>query len=300
MADNLTGIFPVLQTPFTASGEVDRDSLVRQVQFCASAGCHGVVYPVLGSEFQFLTTAERTQMVTEVVGAAAGRLPVVAGVAGASAPIAEEHARSAAAANVDAVIALPPYIAAASREEIVDYYTRVATAAAVPVFIQHSHAGMDAALLARLLREVEQIRYIKEEMHPSAHQISAVLAQVGSECSGVFGGAHGRWMLSELRRGASGFMPAVEAADVHVRIWETYQRGDEAGARRLFNALLPLINLTLILGLRVCKEVLVRRGVIATAAMRQPGCMHLDADDQAELDRILEDLAPLMPSVAQA
>jgi len=37
----------------------------------------------------------------------------------------------------------------------------------------------------------------------------------------------------------------------------------------------------------------VRRGVIATARMRQPGCVALDAEDHRELDRILDDLEPL-------
>ena len=191
------------------------------------------------------------------------------------------------------MIALPPYIAAGSREEIKDYYTGVAQAAGRPVFVQHTHAGMDASFLQVLLEEVEHISYIKEEMQPSAHHISAVLEKTGDVCLGVFGGAHGRWMLSELHRGASGFMPATEAVDVHMRIWEAYQTGDEARAREIFNRLLPLINLIGLLGLRVCKEVLVRRGVFASAALRMPGAMTLDAEDERELEIILEGLRPL-------
>ena len=69
--------------------------------------------------------------------------------------------------------------------------------------------------------------------------------------------------------------------------------GDEAGARRIFNCLLPMINFLLLLGLPACKEILVRRGVIAAAGMRTPGSLALDAEDQRELDVILEDLRPL-------
>lgn len=291
MEDRLEGIFPVLQTPFDSAGRVDAADLARQVRFCLAAGCHGLVYPVLGSEFQFLTGGERRKLVETVIHAAGGRVPVVVGVAGASAPIASEHASHAAAAGADAVIALPPH-PSSSREELVEYYSRIA-AAGVTVFIQHSHPGMDAGLLAHLVRTIGPVQYIKEEMHPSAHHISAVLDSVGPECRGVFGGAHGRWMLSELQRGASGFMPAAEATDVHVGIWEAYRRGDHELARQLFNALLPLINLVLLLGLRVCKEVLVRRGVMGTAAMRQPGSTLLDDKDIEELEAVLSDLRPL-------
>ena len=87
------------------------------------------------------------------------------------------------------------------------------------MFIQHTHGGMSATFLQELLRDIEHVRYLKEEMQPSAHQISAVLAG-GSPWEGVFGGGHGRWMLSEMQRGAHGFMPATEAVDVHVQVWD--------------------------------------------------------------------------------
>jgi len=293
MDDVMRGIFPVLQTPVSPDGELDAKSLEREVAFCIEAGAHGLVFPVLGSEFQFLTEGERHRLVEVVIGEAAGQVPVVVGVAGPIAAAAVEHARHAARAQADAVIALPPHIAPGSQEEILDYYRKIAQAAGRPVFIQHSHAGMDPSFLRRLLQEVEHVSYVKEEMAPSAHNISGVLDQVGEACLGVFGGGHGRWMLSELRRGASGFMPAAEVVDVHVQIWDAYQAGDEAGARRLFNQLLPHINLLLLLGLKVCKEVLVRRGVIASAAMRMPGAQSLDPEDEWELDQILQDLQPL-------
>jgi len=293
MAERFEGVFPVLQTPVGEQGEILIDDLRREVDFCVQAGARGLVFPVLGSEFQFLTDTERRQLVEVVVKQAAGRIPVVAGAAGTVWQVAAEHARHAAGAGADAVIALPPYLSGGTRAEIRQYYEAVARAAGIPVFIQHSQAGMDAALLSELLTEVEHIRYIKEEMHPSAHQISAVVKGAGANCWGVFGGAHDRWMLSELRRGATGFMPAVEAVDVHAQVWEAWQAGDEKKARQIFNQLLPLINFILIMGLPVCKEVLVRRGVFRSAAMRTPGTLGLDAEDQRELDAILEGVRPL-------
>jgi dihydrodipicolinate synthase/N-acetylneuraminate lyase len=293
MNNHLRGIFPVLQTPIDAQGQLDTVSLQSEVAFCIAAGAHGVVYPVLGSEFQFLSDRERQQMAGLVIQAAAGLVPVVVGVAGASAAIAVEHAAQAAQSGASALIALPPYISAGSPEEVLGYYQAISQAAPLPIFVQNSAPGLSPAMLLRLLREVENVRYIKEEMTPSAHHISAVVAEVGQDCWGVFGGAFGRWMLSELRRGASGFMPAAEVTDVYVQIWDTFQAGDEAAARHIFNRLLPLINLLLLLGLPVCKEVLVRRGVIRTAGMRTPGSLVLDADDHRELSIILDDLRPL-------
>jgi dihydrodipicolinate synthase/N-acetylneuraminate lyase len=291
--DSLRGIFAVVQTPLDQRGELDVDSLKREIAFCITAGAHGVVFPVLGSEFQFLSDRERQHLVEVVVGAAGGQIPVVAGVAGSSTPVAVEHAAHAKRVGADAVIALPPYIAGASRDEILDYYRAISDASGLPIFIQNSLPGLDPAFLMRLIREVEHVHYIKEEANPSAHNISAVVNTLGSECRGVFGGAWGRWMMSEMRRGASGFMPSVEIVDIHVQIWNAFQAGDEAGARQIYNRLLPLINLTFLLGLRLCKEILVRRGVIETARMRTPGTFELDEEDYRELDTILADLRPL-------
>ncbi len=293
MSEKLRGIFPVLQTPLTARGALDEASLRREVAFSIRAGAHGMVYPVLGSEFQFLSDRERQRMVEVVVGEAAGQIPVVVGVAGASAAIAVEHASHAARVGATAVIALPPFIARPTPEEAFAYYQAIAEAAERPVFIQNSSPGQSPEALARLVREVPNVRYIKEEAHPSAHHISALVQRLGDACDGVFGGALGRWMISEMRRGAVGFMPAAEVTDVYVQVWDAFQAGDEAEARRVFNRLLPEINLAGMLGMRVCKEVLVRRGVIDTAMMREPGCLSLDKEDYRELDAILADLSPL-------
>lgn len=293
MSKTLRGIFPVLQTPLTDDDEPDLDSMKRQVNFCIEAGAHGMVYPVLGGEFQFLKEGERHLMVEVVVKEARGRTPVVVGVAGANKEEAVIHARHAAGVNADAVVALPPQAGSGSSEEIREYYEAIADAARRPVFIQHTHAGMEVPLILSLLEEVEHISYVKEERQPSAHQISALLKSVGDSCLGVFGGAHGRWMLSEMRRGASGFMPAAEATDIHVQIWDAFQSGDEATARRIFNQLLPQINLINLLGLRVCKEILVRRGVLRGTAMRSPGATSLDDEDERELEVIMEGLRPL-------
>ena len=297
MTATFRGIYAVLQTPVSANGELDEDSLRREVAFDIRAGAHGLVFPVLGGEFQYLADHERRRLAEVVVGEAAGQIPVVIGVAAPVAAIAAEHARHAAQIGADAVIALPPYLSAGSTDEVLAYYRAISQAAQRPVFVQNAAPGLSPALISRLLREVEHVHYIKEEMSPSAHNISAVLSTADAECWGVFGGALGRWMLSEMRRGACGFMPAAEVPDVYAQIWDAFQAGDEPKARAIFNLLLPLINLEMLLGMQVCKEVLVRRGVIRTANMRTPGGIALDADDRRELDTILADLSPLLRKV---
>ncbi|MCZ6634452.1 MAG: dihydrodipicolinate synthase family protein [bacterium] len=293
MSDPIRGILPVLQTPLNEDGTFDAESMKRQVDFCVAAGAGGLVYPVLGGEFQYLSDRERQHWVEVVVVATDGRVPVIVGVAGTNTSVAVELAAHAKGVGADAVIGMPPYLARGGQDEVRAYYEAISDAGGLPIFVQNAGVGMAPAALVRLLKEVEQVTYIKEEASPSAHHISEIVREAGEHCRGVFGGAWCRWMISEMRRGASGFMPGATVVDVHVDIWNAFQDGDEARAREWFNQLLPLTNLTQILGLPLVKEVLVRRGMFQTAGMRMPGTVKMDDEDYRELGAVLTDLEPL-------
>src|ERR1039457_6656811 len=55
----LRGIFPIAQTPFTASGKLDLDALAEEVRFVHRCRAHGFVWPQLASEYSTLSEAER-------------------------------------------------------------------------------------------------------------------------------------------------------------------------------------------------------------------------------------------------
>jgi dihydrodipicolinate synthase/N-acetylneuraminate lyase len=284
MAEPFRGIFPALQATFDNHGDIDLESMGRQVAFNITCGCHGLVFPVMGGEVMFLSEAERRRFVEVVVGTASGQVPVVVGVSAPVTSIAVEYARHAARTGADGVIAIPAYPDAGSREYIHDYYRSIAEAAQMPLFVQHTGGSLNAALIAELIRDIDWARYVKEETSPSGHSITAALTAVDEHCHGVFGGASGQWMVPEMRRGAAGFVPHAHVTDIFVQVWDAFQGGDEAGARAIFECLEPMESLLGMVGQRLCKEVLVRRGVIATATMRQPGAAELDAYDWHEFD----------------
>lgn len=296
MSDHWTGIFTIPQTPFDDSGQMDEESLRREVDFCIRAGAHGLVAPVVASEFYVLTDEERLRMPHILVEEAGGRVPVIVGVAGASRVQGALYSREARSAGADGVIAMPPYILKGDQTAIFAYYEAISEAAQLPVFIQNAPPPLGSSLspsfMLRMCREIEHVQYIKEETLPTGHFISAVLDAAGPEVAGVFGGAAARWMLPELERGAAGFMPACQFTDIYVQIWDRWQAGDREGARTLFDKLLPLINYEGMLSVSLVKEVLVRRGVINTARIRRPDGAALDDHDFQELERSLERLAP--------
>ena len=230
-----------------------------------------------------------------VAALSSGWLAVVAGVAAPSRAVASSLAKSAAEAGADALVAMPPYISPASLEQVMDYFRAMADASGLPIMVQHARmVPLPPAFLVRLLTEIDEVKYIKEEREPSAHNLTQVIRDVGDECLGIFGGGHGRWMMSEMERGSSGFMPAAQTLDLYVKTWDAFQSGDKVEARRLYDAHLPLINQLILVGLQVCKEVLVRRGVFENNLMRMPGAVQMDEGDHRELDEIMGNLMPYL------
>jgi 4-hydroxy-tetrahydrodipicolinate synthase len=290
------GIFVIVVTPFTDAYELDEASLRKQVRFCIEAGAHGLVGPANASEFTTLSDDERRRWIEIVALEASGQVPVVAATTSGHALPAVALSRFAQQVGADAIMAMPPHILHPDAAGCYEYYKALGAAVDIPIFIQNYIAPvgtpMSAALLARMCQELQHVDYIKEETLPEPRQISATIAAAGDKCKGVFGGQGGIYLLDEYRRGAVGNMPACQATDVHVAIWRMLEAGDEAGARKLFNQLLPLINFERLYGVAVYKEVLYRRGVIQSRTCRAPG-QFLDDDDRAELDAILREVEPL-------
>jgi dihydrodipicolinate synthase/N-acetylneuraminate lyase len=291
------GVFAIPPTPFTDDGGVDYEGLNRCVDFCVAAGAHGIVAPVNASEFWTLTDDERKAVAQTIIARTAGRAMTMIGVQGTSIPHAVLFAKHAQSIGADSVIAMPPYVRTASPAMIIAYYTALNEAIDIPICIQnHDPPGgtrMTPEFVARLVNELEHVVYIKEETYPPQQAITAELALCGESLGGVMGGIAGRYLLEEYARGGCGTMPACEVADVHVQVWEALEAGDDRTARDLMNALLPLLNYEAMYGAAVYKEVLRRRGVIASNYMRSHAGNPLDAANGRELDALLADLRPL-------
>jgi dihydrodipicolinate synthase/N-acetylneuraminate lyase len=138
---SLAGILPVLQIPFTPANPVDvvdESALRQEVDFCIAGGVHGLVVPALASEFMVLTDDERRLVVEVAIDQAAGRVPVVANVAGTSTSAALTFTRHAREAGATALMALPPYVRRPTMDSVFTYYAAIAEEAGLPVIVQNA------------------------------------------------------------------------------------------------------------------------------------------------------------------
>jgi 4-hydroxy-tetrahydrodipicolinate synthase len=223
-------------------------------------------------------------------------------VIGVSAPNkfeAAEYAQHAAACGAPGILTLPQMDMNPTDPAMMEeYLSHICKCCELPLIVQTSYPGVPSAVspgfLINLSRRYPQIQYVKEEqlgMGPLPWRISEYVRK----CTGSlkpFGGAGARNLLNELRRGSFGTMPGAGFADVHVCIWNLFQRGLYLEAREVFAKMLMMAVLEQVTGYVLQKEILRRRGIFMTTVMRSTRRVLMDEDDLKELDDIFLALQP--------
>jgi dihydrodipicolinate synthase/N-acetylneuraminate lyase len=299
----LSGVLPILPTIFTASGALDEPGTRRVLEYIVAAGARGVVFPGLASEYETLSREERLHM-TRLLGQwLGGRTPFIVGASATTTEDAIAFAAAGAKAGAAAAMVLTPKVYSDDLAAMRDFYRAVYDGAGLDIMLQNAPAPMGVGLpldkVAELARAVDGVRYVKEEAPPSGQRITKLTELAGDSLLAVFGGAGARYVIDELTRGAKGTMPACEITELHVAMFDRFHRGDEAGARDLFERTLPLLNMQAIFRWRLTKAVLQKRGLIESTFVRAPG-PELDRYDRVELDALLERLSDLLPLEAVA
>lgn len=131
----LHGVLPVLQTPFTDQGEIDRTVLVREIDWAFETGADGVVVAMV-SEILRLGYRRRRELVELVCQAAQGRGFCVVSVGAESIAEAVEFARHAEEHRASAVMAIPPVATGLGDAATREYFAAIAGSISLPLVVQ--------------------------------------------------------------------------------------------------------------------------------------------------------------------
>src|SRR6478672_542890 len=130
------GVFPVVPTTFTESGELDLPSQMRCVDFMIDAGSNGLCILANFSEQFVLSDDEREVLTAAILDHVAGRVPVIVTTTHFGTRICAERSRHAQAAGAAMVMVMPPYHGATirvSEEKIFEFYAGVSQAIGIPI-----------------------------------------------------------------------------------------------------------------------------------------------------------------------
>lgn len=292
----LSGVFPVVPTPFSGDGSVDEAAFLRLVDFALESGVDGLVFPGMASEVETLTPEERGALVAALGRHLEGRIPFIAGASDADPAQAAARAEEGRRAGARAAMIMAPHALGRDPARQAEFFREVAERTELPIMLQNAPAPMGAGLspeeVAAVVERVPAIRFVKEETLPCGQNVSVIMSRVGERLDGVFGGAGARYVIDELARGAAGTMPAIELADIHAALVRAWRRGDRATARRLYRESLPMLVFQAVFRVRATKEILQRRGLLESTLARAAG-PKLDAHDVRELDALVSDALSL-------
>lgn len=238
------GTFTALVTPFTTSGELDRDALKALVERQIAAGITGLVPVGTTGESPTLTNDEHHEVIRLVVEQAAGRVPVIAGCGSNNTAEALEHTRVAKEVGAQASLHVAGYYNKPSATGFMRHFRLIADRVDLPLIVYN--------IPGRTGKNIDNETMLSLAVHPNIVGVK--------EASGDF-----KQIMDLLRRRPEGFtvlsgddeitLPIMALGgngvisvtsnllpEKMVALVERMRAGDGAGARAVHYQLLPVIT----------------------------------------------------------
>src|SRR5580658_372849 len=292
--ESARGVYVISATPFTDAGAMDWASTDRLMDFYLDCGVDGVTILGAMGEAPKLSESEAEAFVTRVLTRIAGRVPVIVGVSSPGLKLLADFARRAMDLGAAGVM-VSPATGLKTDDQIHGYVaSAVGELGTIPVVLQDypqlTQVFMSASLVNRCFADFPTLKMLKHEEAPGLRKLSQVRAADAARGRriSILVGNGGIHLPQELARGADGAMTGFAFPEMLVEVCRRFAAGDAEGAEDVYDAFLPVVRHEQQpgIGLALRKETLRRRGILASARTRAPGPA-LDADDQAELGRLL-------------
>lgn len=242
----LRGVLPALVTPLHRDGGVDEPAIHRLVEHVLAGGVHGLL--ALGStgEVASLIQAARRQVLAAVVKAAAGRVPVICGVAQTTLADATAEISAAAELGAAAVLVAPPYYYPIDQPTVLGFYRSLAKTSTLPILVynipQNTKVVAEPATVSALAHEGSVVG-IKDSSRDFEYFESVSLATRDLPDFRIFTGSD-TMLLASMAMGGAGTIcgGANVAPGWVVKIFDDFERGDLAAARTHQDSLFQLIQ----------------------------------------------------------
>jgi 4-hydroxy-tetrahydrodipicolinate synthase len=269
----LTGVIPILATPFHDNESLDLPSLERLIEFAAELKVTAVTLLGVLGESNRLTDAERNCLIHMAIKAGGTVTPVIVGCSHTGTAATAALVEDAMSLGAAAVMIAPSRQPVPNDNVVFDYYARIAETGA-PIVLQDHPAStevhMRADLILRIAAELPGIVCIKGEAVPSPSKIAAIKAGLKRDIP-VLTGLGGLYGFFDFERGSDGFNTGFAFPEVLLAMVERQRAGDIDGVWAIYRRYLPLMVFEQQPGLAIRKEILRRRGTIACGRVRHPG-----------------------------
>lgn len=245
MTCNWRGVFPALTTQFHDDQSLNIEGTARHLEAMIQAGIHGVV--LLGSvgENTAHEYEEKLTVLREMKAVAAGRIPVLTGVAEYTTALACRYVRDAEKIGLDGLMVLPGMVYKSDLREAITHFRAVAASTGLPVMIYNNPVsyGVDVPPEGFLqLADVPNIVAIKESSD-NVRRMTDLVNVVGDRFV-LFAGVDDL-VLESVLLGAQGWISGLVNAFPHENraLWDLASAGRWEEARALYRWYTPLLHL---------------------------------------------------------
>lgn len=274
---------------FDADDRLDRVAFHGQIEACIASGCHGIAILGLITEVKALTPAERETLVHWAAEDIAGRVPLMATIAGATPDEVRQLSACAEAAGADYLILQPPLGQRPASADLLEFYSSAMSDIRAQVGIQNAPeflgVGLDPGEVAKLRRRHANFTVMKGE--GPVVQVRPFIDALGGDLV-VFNGRGGLELPDNLLAGCAGMIPAPDCADLQIAIFRAFKAGDMITVERLYARVLPYIVFamqSLDVAIFYGKRMFARRAGIDNACTCRVPALTADAFLEAALER---------------
>lgn len=271
------GVFTIAATPFLPDGALDENSLDRMTDFYLEKEATGLTILGIMGEAGKLSADESGRVIEKVC--ARANVPVIVGVSAPGFAAIDTLSKVAMDKGAAAVMVAPP-ASLKTDGQIINYFRAVAdrlgnTPWVLQDFPLVTNVVIDPEVILSIVAECPNCVMLKHEDWPGLEKISSLrkASDQGARRISILCGNGGQFLLEEMARGADGAMTGFAYPEMMRDVVRLMDAGDEAAARDVFDAYLPLIRYESQpgMGLAIRKYILAKRGAIAHAAVRAPG-----------------------------
>jgi 4-hydroxy-tetrahydrodipicolinate synthase len=295
------GVIPAATTQFKPDFALDLDATQKVQDALIRDGVHGLIVIGTVGENNSLEPDEKLAVLAAAVEAAAGRVPVIAGVSELTTPRAMAFARAAENIGASGLMVLPAMVYVPSENELLAHFRMVAASTGLPVMLYNNppayRVSISMTALAGMV-EVANVVAIKESA-PDPRRFTDLINAFGDRFA-LFAGLDDV-ALEGLMLGARGWVSGLTNAfpQESIALWEAFRRGDMDRALQIYRWFMPLLHLDaghdLVQAIKLAEAVMGR----GSERVRMPR-MQLSGLRYEEVRRMVERAAATRPTLVAA
>ncbi len=299
MSTHWKGVFPAVTTQLDADFKIDLAMTQRTVDNLVRDGINGVIALGTVGENNSFEFEEKVSVLSAIVEAVDGRVPVLTGVSEYDTRRAIRYTQAAEKTGADGLMLLPPMVYVPKAHELTAHFLGVAQNTSLPIMLYNNPPAYRTVISNDVLTALAPIGNIValKESAPDTRRFTDLRNAFGDRYT-LFAGLDDV-ALEGLYLGASGWVSGLTNAfpQESVELVAAIGRGDHAKALEIYRWFMPLLHLDaehdLVQAIKLAEQVM-GRGSERVLPPRFP----LVGERRAEVIAMVEKAAATRPSLS--